>query len=53
MKQIWISDNAYKILNSHKREYQESFAVAVDELISVRDNAWVPTSLNPGQKSDK
>ena len=52
MKQIWINDGAYNILKSHKYEFQESFAEAVDELISVRDSAWVPTKLNPGQKGD-
>lgn len=48
MPQITISDEAYKILCSHKFEYGESFAEVVDELVAVRDAAWKPTLLNPG-----
>ena len=48
MPTITISEKAYKILRSHKMEYQESFAEVVDELVAVRDAAWKPTLLNPG-----
>lgn len=49
MRRIQISEKAYKVLKSHCGEYGEPFHEAVDELVAVRDAAWAPTFLNPGE----